>query len=529
MIKKIVLAILIMLMAASIAVADTVYLRDGRTIRGTVLGYINGRFAVRVTSDTPATTSSTSTTPAVNITAGEVVFLRPRDIDRIEIDGRSLDEARYVTRSVQVELAPNWIDSGVDLKRGERVQVTVTGTIVAGRSRITPGGLRSTDPNAPLPRAAEGVLIGAIGNDPAAPIIEIGLNREFVADRDGRLYLTANRSSYTDARGAFTAQVRREIDLTPRNARNRDNNNNRNEDDDSFDPFGTSGSTTPAPTRPRASIDTGGGGRPVPVPMPVERVISVPGNLARGTDTGLDLRTGDQVIISASGNITAGRKAGVVSPEGGRISAASALGVGTYPVPTAGVGALIGTIRLTNGQLSQPFFVGSQLTFTAPADGRLMLLVNDDNFSDNSGSFDVRITVAHSLSTSSQPSSQTDVPNVIDVPADSDGTDTGIDLRRGSRVTINASGFIYPDQRSARTSPDGNRVFSSSRTNFPLPDAGQGALIGYLRLSDGRTTRPFFIGSQQAFTAPDDGRLFLLINDDDYRDNSGSFSVRVSF
>jgi len=31
------------------------------------------------------------------------------------------------------------------------------------------------------------------------------------------------------------------------------------------------------------------------------------------------------------------------------------------------------------------------MTFTAPADGRIFLLVNDDNYSDNSGSFSVRI------------------------------------------------------------------------------------------------------------------------------------------
>ena len=533
--KKIFLALLLIIMVATVAVADTIYMRDGRTIRGTVLGFISGRIAVRVTSSTQATegaATTATTTGAVSANAGEIIFLRPRDVDRIEIEGRSLDEARFLTRSVQVELGPNWIDSGVDLKRGERVQVTATGTIVAGRTRITPGGLRSTDPNAPLPRAAEGVLIGAIGNDPNSPIIEIGLNREFVADREGRLYLTANRSTYTDARGAFTAQIRREIDFgSSRTARNRDNN--RNDDDDSFDPFGTGTSqSTPAPTRPRTPAETSGGTRPLPAPTPIEKTVTVAGNLPRGTDTGIDLRTGDQVSISASGNITAGRRAGVVSPDGGRLSAASQLGVGAYPVPNAGVGALIGVIRLPSGQFTQAFFVGSQQAFAAPVDGRLILLVNDDNYNDNSGSFDARIrVVAASASASSLPTAGTSTnnANAINVPGDSEGTDTGIDLRRGDRVTINATGFIYPDERAARTSPNGNRVFSAARTSFPLPDAGQGALIGYIRLTDGRTTRPFFVGSQQAFTVPDDGRLFLLINDDDYRDNTGSFSVRVSY
>ena len=66
-------------------------------------------------------------------------------------------------------------------------------------------------------------------------------------------------------------------------------------------------------------------------------------------------------------------------------------GASTYPVPTAGVGALIGYILQSNGQSSQPFLIGSQATLTVPADGRLYLLVNDDNYTDNSGSFSVRI------------------------------------------------------------------------------------------------------------------------------------------
>jgi hypothetical protein len=55
------------------------------------------------------------------------------------------------------------------------------------------------------------------------------------------------------------------------------------------------------------------------------------------------------------------------------------------------VGALVGFILQANGQQSQFFLVGSQATFTTPVDGRLYLLVNDDNYSDNSGSFSARI------------------------------------------------------------------------------------------------------------------------------------------
>jgi hypothetical protein len=247
--------------------------------------------------------------------------------------------------------------------------------------------LSTTDPSAPLPRAAEGELIGVIGNDYDAPIMEIGAGREFVADRDGRLYLTVNRGNYTDARGAFNARIRKEVDLTAMTRA--DDNRNQN---DNYDPFQLpdESGTGPAPTRSRQPGDYNPN-RDRRNNRTLERIIAVQGNQQRGADTGIDLRTGDQVTITATGNVTAGRRAGVVSPEGGRVSTGAVFGASAYPVPTAGVGALIGYILQANGQTTQPFYIGSQVTFTASVDGRLYLLVNDDNYSDNSGSFSARI------------------------------------------------------------------------------------------------------------------------------------------
>jgi hypothetical protein len=399
--KKLLLVLLIVLGSVSIAAADTIYLRGGTTLRGTVLGFVNGRFAIQLTSNatlpaSPANNRNQSTYPSNTtgttrtVSAGEVIFLRPRDIDRIEIEGRSLDDARYQTKTVDVSLGANWIDSGVDVKRGERVRVDASGTIYAGRTRITPAGLSSPDPNAPLPRAAEGELIGVIGNDYDSPIIEIGTGREFVADRDGRLYLTINRGNYTDARGAFNVRIRKEVDLTA--MARADDSRIQNDNNDPFGLPDESG-TSPAPARPRQTGDNNpnNAGSPRRTNRTLERIIAVPGNQPRGVDTGIDLRAGDQVTITATGSVTAGRRAGVVSPDGGRQSAGAVFGATAYPVPTAGVGALVGYIVSNNGQTSQPFYIGSQSTFTTPVDGRLYLMVNDDNYSDNSGSFSARI------------------------------------------------------------------------------------------------------------------------------------------
>src|SRR4051812_45005008 len=102
--RKIILAFLIAIMAATYAVADTIYLRDGRAVRGTVLGFVQGRFAIKLTAAINAQSSTqtgtqTSATTASRIAGeiGDIIFIRPRDVERVEIEGRSIDEARYLT------------------------------------------------------------------------------------------------------------------------------------------------------------------------------------------------------------------------------------------------------------------------------------------------------------------------------------------------------------------------------------------------------------------------------------------------
>ena len=358
--KKFLLALLIVFATATFAAADTIYLRDGRQVRGTLLGFINGQFVMRV--ETQFSTSPSTTTTRRR---DDIQYFRPEEVDRVEIDGRPMEDTRFVTRTVQVALDSNWVDSGVFVRSGQRVQVSATGVITVGRTRITPDGLQRTDPSAPLPNANEGKLIGAIGNDASSPIIELGSRHEFTADRNGRLFLTANRGSFADARGAFEVQIQRE------------RGGNFREGDD-LDRSGGMRSRNRFP---------GGSGRGS---GRVERDLSVPGN-SRGIDAGIDVRAGDQITFTASGTIVAGQRAGSVGPEGGRSTGFGSI-IGTRPVPSAGVGALIGYIRTVDGQTSQPFFIGNSLTWTAPADGRLFLLVNDDNYNDNSGAFTVHIT-----------------------------------------------------------------------------------------------------------------------------------------
>ena len=365
--RKIILALTIVMVAAGFAVADTIYLRDGRTIQGTLLGFINGRFVVRVDSRQSNYPRATTDPNVARDRAyeGQIQYFRPEEVERIEIEGRTMDDSRVET--VQVTLESNWIDTGVDLRRNDHIQINASGVITAGRTRITPDGLRSTDSSAPLPRAAEGELIGAISDNPRAPIFEIGSTRDIIADRDGRLYLTANRGAFSDARGSFSVQIRHPRDMTLDNQG--DVYRRRNPG---------------IRSRTRQGIDERERER-----TQQEVTVVVPAT-SRGTDTGIDVNAGEPITITATGTIVAGRRTGEVGPEGGRSSGIGSI-IGTRPVPTAGPGALIAYIRMSNGQLSQAYLIGSQLSSTVPVDGRLILAINDDDYSDNSGSFSVKI------------------------------------------------------------------------------------------------------------------------------------------
>src|SRR5258708_26646530 len=101
--RKIILALTIVILAASFAAADTIYLKDGRTIRGTVLGFTNGRFVVRV--EPRYTTQPTESNIVRSRTnEGEIQYFRPAEADHIEIDWPSLDDARLESQSVQFAL-----------------------------------------------------------------------------------------------------------------------------------------------------------------------------------------------------------------------------------------------------------------------------------------------------------------------------------------------------------------------------------------------------------------------------------------
>jgi hypothetical protein len=109
----------------------------------------------------------------------------------------------------------------------------------------------------------------------------------------------------------------------------------------------------------------------------------------------------------------------------------------------------------------------------------------------------------------------------VTVSAKEQWTPTGITVRRGEPLSINASGEIKiggPGNPSA--SPAGA---GATNAGNPAPSAPTGALIA--RIGSGA---PFLVGTQTQIQAPAAGQLFLGINDSYLQDNEGTFQVQVT-
>jgi hypothetical protein len=112
--------------------------------------------------------------------------------------------------------------------------------------------------------------------------------------------------------------------------------------------------------------------------------LAVPGNAA-WTDSGIDVVAGDHVVIDAADEVcSAGDSVSYCAGPEGRADKPPSNAEG---FKTLGHAALIGTI----GDVR--FAVRRGLAFTAAESGRLKLGINDKNFSDNKGSFAVRIVL----------------------------------------------------------------------------------------------------------------------------------------
>lgn len=359
--QKILFVIAWAVLLVSVALADTLYLKNGSVLKGTFVGYENNQFIFELPN-------------------GNRLKFRPTEVERLVMErdtvgsvgapvpGRQTPPSRdpnppgggtggsgsgsprwEISPAFDVRLETQWIRSSIQVRRGQRIRVEASGTVyLEGRTQTGPEGLNGRrDPDSPLPDENDGALVAAIGQD-SMPMM-IGRSREFVADNDGLLYFTVNHWETNNARGSFRVTVSLDRNSASGVA-------------------GSGGSSRPSQGR--------------------EKTITVSATQL-WTDTGIDVEPNMTFDITADGEIEISSRT-YARPDGNRNANVSA---STYPMQNEGVGALIGKIRYRDGRDSNAVLIGSHGTpATDPGEyGRLFLGINDDYFRDNKGQYTVRI------------------------------------------------------------------------------------------------------------------------------------------
>ncbi|HSK74487.1 MAG TPA: LecA/PA-IL family lectin, partial [Pyrinomonadaceae bacterium] len=109
--------------------------------------------------------------------------------------------------------ANGWTNSGWVVRKGQKIRISSSGRVSLGSGRFTTSaGISSLPDNDKLVKnGATGALIAVIGDD-NNDFILVGEQREFIAERDGALFLGVNEGNLNDNSGAFSVTI--EIDPT---------------------------------------------------------------------------------------------------------------------------------------------------------------------------------------------------------------------------------------------------------------------------------------------------------------------------
>lgn len=258
------LAILLMLCLSPTAFSDTIRLKDGSVIRGQVIGFGDQQFTVLVGTGTRGRRSritiymedvdsiefdSVTASGAGADTSSDVASAPrtqpsrreppPRTTTRTQPEPQPEEEARtpplptstarpssssptsasssaptffQINTRVRGDSTTNgWTNSGLVVRRGQRLRISATGRVLIGGGRVaSPAGLASVPDNEKLMRNdPTGGLIAVIGDD-NDDFVFIGRSREFTAQRDGVLFLGVNEGNLSDNTGAFDAVIEAE-------------------------------------------------------------------------------------------------------------------------------------------------------------------------------------------------------------------------------------------------------------------------------------------------------------------------------
>ncbi|MCX6238843.1 MAG: hypothetical protein NTY07_14985, partial [Bacteroidia bacterium] len=101
-------------------------------------------------------------------------------------------------------------------------------------------------------------------------------------------------------------------------------------------------------------------------------------------------------------------------------------------------------------------------------------------------------------------------------------TDAGVDVVKGQQISLTASGRVYANN-TVQCGPEG----ITNRPDWNTYCVVNGKPVAGLIMKIGNGN-PFFAGNSYTFSAPQNGRIFLGVNDKDVGNNKGEFIVILS-
>ena len=222
------------------ALADTIRLKDGTVIRGQVVGFKDQQFTVLIGSGsqgrrsrtmiyiedvesiefdaaTTAAASSLANDPPVNTNTSvpdtQPIRTNPVRTNTTQPSSPAAAPTFFTIRiSVRADNTNNgWTNSGLVVRKGQRIRISATGRVSLGGGRFaTPAGLPGISDNEKLMRTEPtGALIAVIGDD-NDDFLLISTRRDFVAQRDGVLFLGVNEGNLNDNTGTYDVVIEAE-------------------------------------------------------------------------------------------------------------------------------------------------------------------------------------------------------------------------------------------------------------------------------------------------------------------------------
>jgi len=121
-------------------------------------------------------------------------------------------EKRKLSADVKVSAAQPWVDTGIDLAPGDKVQISADGALDYLGQKASPDGLNRGWKDLlralPVNSAGLGALVARQTNDPASVPFLIGSKRDFNATRPGRLFLGVNQTTNDASQGSYNVNIK---------------------------------------------------------------------------------------------------------------------------------------------------------------------------------------------------------------------------------------------------------------------------------------------------------------------------------